>query len=329
MTRSFALNRSRSAVRSSSWASLAVLPLLFWLALPALAQQAFPPDSPVVCAYNLTPPTVTTGQMVYAQCDANGNLKTAGGGGGGGGAITSPLGPTTAPAAAVSTITADTPTYTLSSTITGPLTSATFPTGAIPTAGYQSIAIQMTAIGGVATSPQESNDGVTWANGGMCVQSTATGSAAPMNNFNTLNGLFICPLRSAFFRINLGGAPSGTPTAVVTLKAAPLAPSSVFSTPTTSTPTTGSGSTSAVTVAASAATCLAARTAPKTVLAFKNESLTASIAVSLGGTAALNTAGSFTIPPGGLYSFSGSYIPLDIASCIASAAATPLTVISQ
>jgi hypothetical protein len=71
---------------------LACLALLF---LPSIAsaQQWLPgaAGSPIVCAYNATPPAVASGLFVYAQCDANGNL-TGGGGGGGGGAVTAAAG---------------------------------------------------------------------------------------------------------------------------------------------------------------------------------------------------------------------------------------------
>lgn len=58
------------------------------LGLPASAQQWLPggPGAPIVCVYNASPPTVATGNFVYAQCSSNGTL--AGGGGGGGGAVT-------------------------------------------------------------------------------------------------------------------------------------------------------------------------------------------------------------------------------------------------
>ncbi len=56
----------------------------------------------MACVYNLTPPTLTTGQPAYAQCDSTGHLVA--GGGGGGGAITAPLGHATADAAAVAIV---------------------------------------------------------------------------------------------------------------------------------------------------------------------------------------------------------------------------------
>ena len=55
-------------------------------AVPAPAQQWLPGGQgiPVVCAYNSSPPSVSTGLFVYAQCNASGTLLTTGGGGGGG-----------------------------------------------------------------------------------------------------------------------------------------------------------------------------------------------------------------------------------------------------
>lgn len=50
-----------------------------------MAQQVLPPDgrpAGIACAYNTSPPTVTTGQVVWVQCDSSGHLVTSGGGGG-------------------------------------------------------------------------------------------------------------------------------------------------------------------------------------------------------------------------------------------------------
>lgn len=77
----------------------------------ALSQVfTMPPPAGVVvlgCVYQSSPPTLTTGQTAFAQCDSTGHIAT--GGGGGGGAITAPLGPTTAPSAAVATTDTGTP----------------------------------------------------------------------------------------------------------------------------------------------------------------------------------------------------------------------------
>lgn len=60
------------------------LPVLLWFALAGLSfwpgfalaqvvQQPSPPNG-IACAYNTTPPTLTTGQAGWVQCDANGRL---------------------------------------------------------------------------------------------------------------------------------------------------------------------------------------------------------------------------------------------------------------
>ena len=71
--------------------SLRYLLLLFTL-LPlsvAEAQTVQPPYVPIVCAYNASPPTLTTGTFGWVQCDSTGHIAT-GGGGGGGGTVASP-----------------------------------------------------------------------------------------------------------------------------------------------------------------------------------------------------------------------------------------------
>lgn len=53
-----------------------ILPLLLaLLAWPVQAQQVTPPDvSGIACAYNITPPTIATGNFLLVQCDNKGNL---------------------------------------------------------------------------------------------------------------------------------------------------------------------------------------------------------------------------------------------------------------
>lgn len=63
---------------------LATLGLIWlgWLATPAHAQAVLPPEgrpAGVACAFNTTPPTVTTGQVVWLQCDSTGHLVVSGG----------------------------------------------------------------------------------------------------------------------------------------------------------------------------------------------------------------------------------------------------------
>lgn len=97
----------------------------------------------------------------------------------------------------------------------------------------------------------------------------------------------------------------------------------------TSVPTNGTGGVTAVTVGTSSAQAVAAATRTAR-LAIQNVSASASIACSLGGTAALNTAGSFMIAPGQLLTLSDPvYVPGDALNCIASAAGTPAMVWSK
>ncbi len=51
-------------------------------ATSAPAQTVLPPYAPIVCAYNSSLPTLTSGQMGWVQCDLHGQLITSGGGGG-------------------------------------------------------------------------------------------------------------------------------------------------------------------------------------------------------------------------------------------------------
>jgi hypothetical protein len=62
----------------------AALTFLLWTTL-ALAQQVLPPgpsiSGAIACAYNTSPPTVSTGQWVLTQCDSQGRLLTTVGSG--------------------------------------------------------------------------------------------------------------------------------------------------------------------------------------------------------------------------------------------------------
>lgn len=58
--------------------TFAALLLFLGLASAVLAQQG-PPQNPVQCAYNASPPAITTGFFGYVQCDINGKLITSGG----------------------------------------------------------------------------------------------------------------------------------------------------------------------------------------------------------------------------------------------------------
>lgn len=93
----------------------------------------------------------------------------------------------------------------------------------------------------------------------------------------------------------------------------------------TLTPTNSSGSFAAATITNSSVQYVAAAAA-HTILDIKNESTTATIACAFGATAAINTAGSYTIPPGWHRSWEGSYVPSDAVNCISSAATSPATI---
>lgn len=86
----------------------------------------------------------------------------------------------------------------------------------------------------------------------------------------------------------------------------------------------------AATIGSSSALLLPVAAEGRRLLAIKNESTTASIAVCFGScTAALNTAGSITIAPGQLLTFATTQaVPADAVSAIASASSTPATVIA-
>lgn len=84
------------------------------------------------------------------------------------------------------------------------------------------------------------------------------------------------------------------------------------------------GSVSAKTITSSSAQVLAAAT--RQLLAISNESTTATIACAFGATAAINTAGSFTLIPGQTRIWNSYPVPADIFNCISSAATSAATV---
>lgn len=89
-------------------------------------------------------------------------------------------------------------------------------------------------------------------------------------------------------------------------------------------PDADSGAYVAKTVTSSSTQMLAAGVATK-FLQINNESTTATIACNFGGTAALNTAGSITLPPGWTATWDGTFIPDDAINCISSAATSAAT----
>lgn len=82
----------------------------------------------------------------------------------------------------------------------------------------------------------------------------------------------------------------------------------------------------AVTVGDSSAQALAANTS-RAYLQIKNESATATVAFRLGATAAINTAGSITLGPGGSATYD-TKCPTAAINMIASVASTPATILS-
>jgi hypothetical protein len=95
-------------------------------------------------------------------------------------------------------------------------------------------------------------------------------------------------------------------------------------------PAAGTGGMTGATVGTTSAQAVAA--GPRaSVLTLQNVSVSAAIACTFApGTAALNTAGSFQIAAGQLLTLSNTtYVPTDAINCIASAAATPLTIYAK
>ena len=112
-----------------------LLSLLAILAIGTLvwAQQVTPvgPNG-IACAYNSSPPTITSGSPGWAQCDSTGHLLTSSTSGG---PITAPLGPATSAANAVAVtayqngIWQVTPTLTAASVLTRPANATAYTAG--------------------------------------------------------------------------------------------------------------------------------------------------------------------------------------------------------
>ena len=92
-------------------------------------------------------------------------------------------------------------------------------------------------------------------------------------------------------------------------------------------PPIGNPTISGVTIGTSSAKALAAPPPPalRSYLLIENESASASIACSFGGTAAINSAGSFLLGPGVQRVWLPGTAPQGDVNCIASGAATPAT----
>lgn len=95
----------------------------------------------------------------------------------------------------------------------------------------------------------------------------------------------------------------------------------------TSSPATGVAITTSASVGVASAQALAS--GARKYLLLNNESASAFVACAFAGSAALNTAGSITLAPYQSFTWESSFVPNDAVNCIASAAATPLTIVSQ
>ena len=82
----------------------------------------------------------------------------------------------------------------------------------------------------------------------------------------------------------------------------------------------------AVTGSASMIACSQGAAHQRTFLAIDNESASDTIACSFIGTAALNSAGSWTIPPMNTRTWAGSAVPYGAINCISSGTSTPISV---
>lgn len=90
-------------------------------------------------------------------------------------------------------------------------------------------------------------------------------------------------------------------------------------------PNSKTSSVTAATVGTSSKQILPPAPTGRILLAIDNESTSATIACALGSTAALNSAGSFTIPAESTRVWDGNFVPSDAVDCIADGASTPVT----
>lgn len=92
-------------------------------------------------------------------------------------------------------------------------------------------------------------------------------------------------------------------------------------------PSTGAVTTTGASVGVASAAALAA--GDRDYLLLNNASASAFVACNFGGAAVINGAGSITMSPYQSYVWESSFVPNDAINCIASAAATPLTILSS
>lgn len=165
------------------------------------------------------------------------------------------------------------------------------------------------------------------------------GLACAQSAYPTAAGGMMVPGNVVMVPNGTGGGSGGAgPTAAPVTSANPLAVTcitgcsgsnvTISSGTVTAVPSSGAAGALACTVGTPSVQCAAAVTSRK-LLAIDNESASATVACAFGATPALNTAGSWTIPPGDSRSWSGAFIPNDQVNCIAGAASTPVTVESN
>lgn len=195
------------------WLGLACLPL------SAHAQAVVPPyglPAGIACAYNTSPPTVTNGQVVWVQCDSSGKLITSASSGGASNAtIVGPLGPSQAPAAAVSVVEPDD-----KNVCDGVINTCTA-SGATTlftqdTQGYSSISVQVTAdASGNTIAFEQSEDNTTWYPTAG-IYSGWSGINPPATTTNVLS-LFSFSKKGRYFRARVSNQVGGTTTVVAYL----------------------------------------------------------------------------------------------------------------
>lgn len=169
---------------------------------------------------------------------------------------------------------------------------------------------------------------------GDCLGGTAPGSAQDVNISeikgaapSASNPLWVSPGTGATFPVSggIGIVAGGNTAAVKAASAAPAAadPALVV----TQRPEPGVVTVAGCTVGTASAQCLAANAATRW-LQVQNTSASDQIACSWGGTAALNSSGSFMLAPGQSASWGPDTagVPNNVLNCIASAASAPLYV---
>jgi hypothetical protein len=178
---------------------------------------------------------------------------------------------------------------------------------------FQGLGTAGTPSGGVMT--------VQGASGGQAVPVSATALPLPTGAATAANQATIITTLGTPFQ---AGASIGN-TAFGVTGALPAGTNAIGTV--TTTPKTGAATVAGCTIGTSSAQCLAASTATNSLFV-QNTSATASIACSEGGTAILNSSGSYQLGPGAsmLWGPSTAGPPSAAINCIASAASTPLLV---